>query len=50
MWLVLFLGSLQVEMPRHMWLEEEAEEVAVDNGSLLLLPPVMVSEDISRFR
>ena len=38
------------EMPGHVWLEEEAEEVAADNGSLLLLPPVMVSEDISRFR
>ena len=36
-------------MSGHVWLEEEAEEVAVDNGSLLLLPPVMVSEDISRF-
>ena len=36
-------------MPAHVWLEEEAEEVMADNGSLLLLPPVMVSEDISRF-
>ena len=38
------------EMPGHVWLEEEAEEVAADNGSLLLLPPVMESEDISQFR